>query len=59
MVIEASRFLSDLYESKDAKEALYYLRVSMDAKDSVFSSEQDLKNPGTYLYRKGKRESDC
>ena len=43
MVIEASRFLSDLYENKDAKKALYYLRVSMDAKDSVFGSQRILK----------------
>jgi signal transduction histidine kinase len=45
-IIEAAKYLSELYESTDTKEALKYSRIVIDVKDSLYNLGKDnaLKN---------------
>lgn len=56
-VIESGKLLSKLYERKNDKEALRYLKISLAAKDSLFSRERTMQLQNL-LFNETKRESE-
>jgi len=56
-VIESGKLLSKLYESKNDKEALYYLQISLAAKDSLFGRDRTMQIQNL-LINETKRESE-